>query len=156
MLSPSPLRANLVACARRLPFDCARTFSSTSNENKRKLGRLPKSSKVSAAPASDPLPPSPVAHRDSFVGGDSLTAALSHYSSLPPLPPIDNWVSHFPYGAPGVRDRISIRSPASAIRVAQSFINSKKTTTGNPKVIIEAFPGVLRLGTLIVLFLPPV
>lgn len=153
MLSPS--RANhLVACARRLPFDCTRTF--TSDENRRKLGRLPEPAKVSAGPAWDPLPPSPAHHPDSFHGEDSLTAALSHYSSLPPLPPIDNWLSHFQYGAPHVRDRISIRSPASAIRVAQSFINSKKTTTGNPKVIIEAFPGVLRLGTLIVLLLPPV
>ena len=148
----SPLRVNyLAACARRLPFDCTRTFISTSDEKRRTLGRLPESAK-----ASDPLPPSPVAHPDSFSGEDTLTAALSCYSSLPPLPPIDNWISHFPYATPGVRDRISIRSPASAIRVAQSFINSKKTTTGNPKVVIEAFPGVLRLGTLMALLLPPV
>jgi len=153
----SPLRANyLVACARRRSFDCTRIVS-ISNENGRKLGQLSKSAKVSAESASDHLPPSPLAHGDSFDdGGDSLIAALNHYSSLPPLPPIDDWLSHFPYGSAAVRDRISIRSPASAIRVAQSFINSKKTTTGNPKVVIESFPGVLRLGTLIVLSSPPV
>lgn len=155
MLSP---RANyLVACARRHSFDCTRTIVSISNENRRKLGQLSKSAKVSTESASDPLAPSPLAHCDSFDdGGDSLTAALNHYSSLPPLPPIDKWLSHFPYGLPIVRDRISIRSPSSAIRVAQSFINSKKTTTGNPKVVIESFPGVLRLGTLVVLSSPPV
>lgn len=140
----SPFRANyLVACARRLPFDCTRTLTSTSDENKRRFSQLSKPAEVSTKSASDHLPSSLVAHHDSFDEGDSLTAALSHYSSLPPLPPIDKWLSRFPYGAPVVRDRISIRSPESAIRVAQSFINSKKTTTGNPKVVIEAFPGVL-------------
>jgi transcription factor 1 len=152
-----PPRANyLVACARRLPVDCTRYLTYTSDGSRRNIGQLPKAAKVSAGPAPDPLPPSPVAHPDSFDEGNSLTAALSHYSSLPPLPPLDRWISHFPYGAPVVRDRISIRSPASAIRVAQSFINSKKTTTGNPKVVIEAFPGELRLGTLIVLLSSPV
>jgi hypothetical protein len=147
------LRANhLVACARRRSFDGTRTVVSLSNENRRKLGQLSKSAKVSAESVSGP-----VAHRDSFDdSGDSLAAALNHYSGLPPLPPINEWLTHFPYGPILVRDRISIRSPASAIRVAQSFINSKKTATGKPKVVIEAFPGVLCLGTLVVLSSPPV
>jgi len=143
----SPLRANHLACARPLSFNYARNFASTSNGNRRKSARPPKSAKVSPEPASSPLPPPP-AHRDASDGGDSLAASLNHYNSLPPLPPIDKWLSHFPYAPPVVRDRMSIRVPESAIRVAHSFINSKRTSTGNPKVIIEAFPGAWCLGTL--------
>jgi len=88
-------------------------------------------------------------------GTDPLASQLNHYFSLPPLPPTEEWPSHFPFIAPSVRDRVSIRTPASAIRVAHSFINSKKTWTGKPKVIIEAFPGAWRLRTAIVLFLTP-
>jgi len=71
--------------------------------------------------------------------------SLIHYSNLPPLPPAHDWLSHFPHTSLSVRDRISIRNPASAIRLAHSFIDSKKTSTGNPKVVIEAFPGASTL-----------
>jgi hypothetical protein len=147
----SPLRANHLARASPLSFNCARNIASTSNGNRRKASRPPR---VSPEPASSPLPPPP-AHRDASDGGDSLAASLNHYNSLPPLPPLDKWLSHFPYAAPVVRDRISIRVPESAIRVAHSFINSKRTSTGSPKVIIEAFPGAWCLGTLTVLFSRP-
>jgi hypothetical protein len=146
----SPLRANRLACVRPLSFNCARNLSSTSDGNRRKLGRPPKSARVSAEPAS-----SPPAHRDASDGGDSLAASLNRYNSLPPLPPVDEWLSHFPYAPPVVRDRISIRIPESAIRVAHSFMNSKRTSTGNPKVIIEAFPGAWCVGTLTVPFSRP-
>jgi hypothetical protein len=146
----SPLRPNhLIACARPLSLNCTLNSASTPNGNRRK-GLPPKLTKVSPKLASDPLPPPPTAHRD------SLATSLSHYSSLPLLPPIDKWLSHFTYTSPVVRDRISIRTPESAIRVAQSFISSKKTSTGNPKVIVEAFPGARCLGTLIALFLRPI
>ncbi|KAH9057340.1 S-adenosyl-L-methionine-dependent methyltransferase, partial [Lactarius vividus] len=75
-------------------------------------------------------------------------------SDLPPLPPIDDWISHFPYGSIVARDRISIRNPMTAIRVAESFVGSKKTSTGKPKVIIEAFPGPGALSRAF-LTLPP-
>lgn len=156
----SPVRANnLVACAHRLSFNCARNFASTSNGIRRKPGRPRKPARVSpeqvsTKQVSNPLPP-PSGHRDAFDGRESLAASLNHYSTLPPLPPIDKWLSHFSFAPPAVRDRVSIRVPESAIRVAHSFINSKRTSTGNPKVIIEAFPGAWCLCTLTVLFLRP-
>ncbi len=153
MLSPLRARANnLETCARRLSFNCTRYLASTSDVNGRQSGRPPKSAEVPPKSAADP--PLPLtAHRGAFDGQSPLALSLSHYFSLPSLPPIDQWVSHFPYGPLVVRDRVSIRDPASAIRVAQSFISSKKTLTGKPKVIIEAFPGAWLLGTLIALFL---
>ena len=158
MLSPSRA-SNLVACARSLSFlsfNRTRSFaSSTSNGNRPKSGQAPKFARESPEPESNPLPP-PLIHRVASDGGNSLVTSLDHYSGLPPLPPIDKWLSHFPYAQPVVRDRISIRDPASAIHVAQSFINSKKTSTGNPKVIIEAFPGAWHLNTPIALFLRPI
>jgi hypothetical protein len=149
MLSPS--RANhLAACVRRLSFNGTRNVVSTPTGKRQKLVRPPKSAPVST---SSPLPP----HRDASDLDSLVTStSLKHYSGLPPLPPIDKWLSHFPYASPVVRDRISIRAPASAIRVAQSIISSKGTSTGNPKVIIEAFPGKCRLVTPIALFLRPI
>jgi hypothetical protein len=101
-------------------------------------GRRPKSSSDTPEHAPDIVAPQ---HTPFVVEGPQLAASLSQYSRLPPLPPIGDWLSHFPYSPHVVRDRISIRDPASAIHVAHSFITSKKTSTGNPKVIIEAFPG---------------
>lgn len=133
----SPLRANhLVACLPRFSLNCTRNFTSTSN----KRGRPPKNPKVVSKEASEP-PAAAQLHCDASEWDHSLATSLNHYSSLPPLPPTDDWLTHFPYTSPQVRDRISIRTPATAIGLAHSFMNSKKTSTNNPKVIIEAFPG---------------
>lgn len=129
MLSPS--RANhLVARLPRPSLKCTRNIVSTSDEVARNLGKLPKSDGVTSEKVSDTL------------SSRSLAKSLHHYSSLPPLPPTDDWLSRFSFTSAQLRDRISIRTPESAIRVAHSFVNSKKTFTGSPKVIVEAFPGV--------------
>ncbi|KAI9509165.1 S-adenosyl-L-methionine-dependent methyltransferase [Russula earlei] len=134
MLSP-------LARVRCLPLGCTRNAASSSNATKGKHGR-PHS--IASEQTLKPLPPS-TEHRDSLA---------KHYDSLPPLPPLGDWVSHFPYSSPVVRDRISIRAPASAIRIAHSFVNSETTSTGKPKVIIEAFPGPGALSRAF-LTLPP-
>ncbi|KAH9994962.1 S-adenosyl-L-methionine-dependent methyltransferase [Russula compacta] len=146
----SPFRANHAACIRCLPLNCTRNVASTSNQLKRNRSRAQTFATVTVEQASDPLP----APALPLAGGGSLATSLDHYSSLPPLPPIEDWLSHFPYASSAVRDRISIRAPTSAIRVAHSFINSKKTSTGNPKVIVEAFPGPGALSRAF-LTLPP-
>ncbi len=149
MLSPS--RTNhLVACFPRLSLSYTRNVSSTSKGRKR--DRPQKSIKVASNEASEPLPsssPFPVSAQLQYDA--SLATSLNHYSSLPPLPPIDDWLNHFAYTSPQLRDRISLRAPATAISVARSFMNSKKTSTNNPKVIIEAFPGVRRLKDVVTL-----
>jgi transcription factor 1 len=149
----SPLRANhLVARLPRLSLNCTRNIASTSDESK-KRGRPRKPVKVALKKASEPLPPPPplpTAQPEPDAQPDSLPAALlNHYYSLPPLPPVDDWLLRFPYTSSQVRDRISIRETASAIRVAHSFLNSNKTSTNNPKVIVEAFPGVPRLKSVV-------
>jgi hypothetical protein len=134
----SSLRANnLHLRTRGLPLIHTHNFVSSSNGAKKRRSRSPKPSSDTLEHAAPTTPQqTPVA-----VEGSQFAALLSHYSRLPPLPPIGDWLSHFSFAPNAVRDRISIRDPASAIRVAQSFITSKKTSTGNPKVIIEAFPG---------------
>jgi hypothetical protein len=158
MLSPS--RANhLVACLPSLSLNCTRNIISTSYEAG-KRGRPRSLPKVASKGASEPLPSPDVRlrqlQRDASKLEQCLATSLSHYSTLPPLPPIDEWVSHFAYTSPQVRDRISIRAPESAISVARSFINSKTAPTNNPKVIIEAFPGVRRLKAVVTLLSYPV
>jgi hypothetical protein len=111
--------------ARGFPLNHTRNFAYTSNGVKRKRGRPPKSASVVGS----------TEHRNC-----PIIASLDRYSRLPPLPPVGDWLSHFPSAQPVVRDRISIRDPASAIRIAHSFITSENST-GNPKIIIEAFPG---------------
>lgn len=149
----SPLRANnrLVA---RFPSGCLLPKCTRNIATKVKRGRPPKprvkpEEKSEEASDTVPVPPPPARppapvylKSDGSVPKYSLATSLNHYFSLPPLPPIDDWLSHFSYASAVVRDRISIRTPASAIRVAHSFINSKKTATEKPKVIVEAFPGV--------------
>lgn len=136
----SPLRANhLAACLPSLSLNCTRNFA-ISNEVGKKRGRplVPalKSVNVALNEASEPVAPQ---------HGDSLATSLNHYFSLPPLPPTEEWLSYFSCASPASRDRVSIRAPASAINIARSFINSKKTSTNKPKVVVEAFPGVCRL-----------
>ena len=152
----SPLRANhLVGCLPRLSLNCTRNLAFTSNEGT-KRARPRKPPKVASKEASEHLPSPPTAQlqRDASELDHSLVTSLNHYSSLPPLPPIDDWLSHFAYSSPQLRDRISIRTPASAISVARSFVNSKKTSTNNPKVIIEAFPGMRRLKVVVTPLIP--
>ncbi|KAI0305536.1 S-adenosyl-L-methionine-dependent methyltransferase [Multifurca ochricompacta] len=133
----------------RVQLKYTRNVAFASNEVKRKRGRPPKSP---LEPTPDVITTSTQAHPSE--GGHSLALSLNHYFRLPPLPPVGDWLTHFPYAPPVVRDRISIRDPASAIQVAQSFVNSKKTSTGNPKIIIEAFPGPGALSRAF-LTLPP-
>ena len=154
MLSPS--RANhLVSWFPRLSLNFTRSFATSSNKGGNR-GRPRKSAKVASKEASEPLVSSAPAQPQPDASDPLLAASLNHYHSLPPLPPIDDWLSHFAYVSSQVRDRISIRAPASAISVAHSFINSKKTSTNNPKVIIEAFPGVPRLKAVVTLLSYPV
>jgi hypothetical protein len=150
MLSPS--RANhLVSCLPRLSLNYTRNLSSTS----RKRSRPRKSAKVVSTEASELLLTPATAQLQLDVS-ESLATSLNHYTSLPPLPPIDDWLSRFAHGSPQVRDRVSIRTPTSAISIAQSFMNSKKTSTNSPKVIVEAFPGVSRLKAVVTLLSYPI
>lgn len=154
----SPLRANhLAACLPRLSLNCTRNFVATSNDGS-KRGWPQNPPKVASKEPSEPLPSLTAAQLqpDASKLDHSLVTSLNHYSSLPPLPPIDDWLSHFAYSTPQLRDRISIRAPASAISIAHSFMNSNKTSSNNPKVIIEAFPGVRRLKAVVTLLSYPV
>jgi hypothetical protein len=148
---------HLVAGFPRLPLNCIRNFVATSNDGS-KRGQPQESPKVASTEPSEPLPSLTAAQLqpDASELDHSLVTSLNHYSSLPPLPPIDRWLSHFAYSSPQIRDRISIRAPASAISIAQSFMNSNKTSTDNPKVIIEAFPGERRLKAVVTLLSYPV
>ncbi|KAN0129209.1 S-adenosyl-L-methionine-dependent methyltransferase [Lactarius tabidus] len=128
----------------RCPLKYSRNFSA--NEVVRKRGRA---AKLKVPPPTPPPPPP-----NPFESGGPFAASLKHYSSLPPLPPLGDWLSHFPYAPIVVRDRISIRDPLSAIHVAHSFVDAKKTSTGNPKTVIEAFPGPGALSRAF-LTLPP-
>jgi transcription factor 1 len=121
----------------RCPLKYSRNFSA--NEVVRKRGRA---AKLKVPPPTPPPPPP-----NPFESGGPFAASLKHYSSLPPLPPLGDWLSHFPYAPIVVRDRISIRDPLSAIHVAHSFVDAKKTSTGNPKTVIEAFPGASVLSS---------
>lgn len=147
----SPLRANHLARLPSLSLNCTRNFA-ISNEVRKKRGR----------PLVPPLKTFDIASNEvskpavAPQHGDSLATSLDHYSSLPPLPPNDDWLSYFSCVTPPLRDRISIRAPASAINVARSFINSKKTSTNKPKVIVEAFPGVCHLKAVVTLVSYPV
>lgn len=137
----------LLARCRSFPLKYSRNF--TSNEVVRKRGRPPKAAKAALEQLPNTVVDDPTSPRSR-----SLAASLTRYSDLPPLPPIDDWLSHFPFAPLVVRDRISIRDPVTAIRVAESFVDSKKTSTRKPKVIIEAFPGPGALSRAF-LTLPP-
>lgn len=63
-------------------------------------------------------------------------------STLPPLPPYNEWKNIFPYV--GYSDRVTIRDEALADKLANAFLEDDKHS-GNPnegKIVIEAFPGV--------------
>ncbi|KAH7923740.1 S-adenosyl-L-methionine-dependent methyltransferase [Leucogyrophana mollusca] len=53
------------------------------------------------------------------------------------LPPASEWRKAFPSGGAAVKDRVSIRNPATAMLVANSFV----PPGSEGKVIIEAYPG---------------
>jgi hypothetical protein len=147
----SPLRVTRLSC---LSLSPTRNFSSISNQVRRKKKPTRVTSKETSV-----IVPSPAAtlQHDADVSAVEydLATSLNRYFSLPPLPPVEKWLSHFSYSTVILRDRISLRTPATAISVAQSFINSKKTFTGKPKVIVEAFPGVRCLKAVMKLFLIP-
>ena len=139
----SPLKANhLVARISCLSLGSTRNVASASNEARRKSPKPLKTAGVTLEETLDTLSsPAAILQHDASAVTYDLAASLNRYSSLPPLPPIEDWLSHFPYSSLVLRDRISLRTPETAISVAHSFINSKKTSTGSPKVIVEAFPG---------------
>lgn len=149
----SPLKVTRLP---RLSLSSTRNVTSASNQVRRKNHKPSKSARVTLKEASDILPsPAATLQHDAAVKY-SLATSLNHYLSLPPLPPIDQWLSHFPYTSAIMRDRISLRTPATAISVAHSFINSKKTFTGKPKVIVEAFPGMRCIKAVVKPFSHPV
>lgn len=145
MLSPSRANDLVSSCLPRLSLSYARNFATTS----RRHGRPQKAVRVASEEVSDTLP-SPAANLE------VPATSLNRYFSLPPLPPTEDWLSRFSHITSLLRDRISIRNPVSAISVAHSFVNSKKTFTGKPKVIVEAFPGVWRLKAIVTLLSHPV
>lgn len=130
------IRVDHLLARSRSPLKYSRNFSA--NGLQRKLGCPPKPKNQ---------PPEGLEQPPALERGGTFAEALEHYSSLPPLPPLGDWLSHFPYGSIAVRDRISIRNPLSAIHLAHSFVDTKKTSTGKPKVVIEAFPGALILSS---------
>ncbi|KAJ3477929.1 hypothetical protein NLI96_g10130 [Meripilus lineatus] len=61
--------------------------------------------------------------------------------NIPPLPPDDEWKAVFPHLPVPVRDRVSVRDPVTADRMAASFVAGKSIAAGDNKIIIESFPG---------------
>lgn len=57
------------------------------------------------------------------------------------LPPIDNWRSYFAVHQLVVRDRVSVRNPELADKLAYSFLDNPHTSSDEPKTVVEAFPG---------------
>ncbi|KAI0779873.1 S-adenosyl-L-methionine-dependent methyltransferase [Fomes fomentarius] len=72
----------------------------------------------------------------SFSSSRTYTSA----SSLPPLPPLEEWRKLFPWSSVARRDRVFLSNLDTARKVAQSFIKDSPTN-GKGKVVIEAFPG---------------
>ena len=63
-------------------------------------------------------------------------------SSLPPLPPFDEWKAK--YTPQSVSGRILMKNPKTATLIAKSFMNAVPSTSKGKKketVVIEAFPG---------------
>lgn len=58
------------------------------------------------------------------------------------LPPINDWRSYFAVHQLTVRDRVSVRNPELAEKLAHSFLDSPHTASDQPKTVIEAFPGL--------------
>lgn len=58
------------------------------------------------------------------------------------LPPVDDWRSYFAVHQLTVRDRVSVRNPELAEKLAHSFLDSPHTASDQPKTVIEAFPGL--------------
>ena len=123
----------------RSPLKYSHNFSVKGLE--RKPGRPPNSENRPNVPEQPPPPPKPL------ESGGSFAESLKHYSSLPPLPPLGDWLSHFPYVPIVIRDQISICDPLSAIHLAHSFVDTGKTLMGKRKVVIEVFLGALILSS---------
>lgn len=67
---------------------------------------------------------------------------------IPPLPDIDTWTEVFPVALTAQKERVHLRRPETAAKVAEAFLSDEVMTEGRPKVIIEAFPGEVNLGSL--------
>lgn len=97
------------------------------------------------------MPPAPsglrswvisLAHRPHLPRHSCSRRYTTEAVKLPPLPPKDEWRSHFASLATAIRERVSIRNPDTAARIANSFLADKSIAAGEGKIIIEAFPGM--------------
>ncbi|OCH95074.1 S-adenosyl-L-methionine-dependent methyltransferase [Obba rivulosa] len=61
---------------------------------------------------------------------------------IPSLPDQATWSEVFPvYAVSTLRDRVFVRKPETAAKLAESFLSDQLTTEGRPKVVIETYPG---------------
>ena len=98
-----------------------------------------------------PMPPAPsilrsLALTSRRISNREVYRCLRLYSvdsvNIPPLPPDDEWKAAFPHLPVPVRDRVSVRNPATAARMAASFVSDQSIAAGDNKIIIESFPGL--------------
>ncbi|KAI0745514.1 S-adenosyl-L-methionine-dependent methyltransferase [Earliella scabrosa] len=68
------------------------------------------------------------------------TRLYSSTSTLPPLPPPEEWRQLFPYASLQRRDRVFLKDPDMASTVARALLRSSPDSDKG-KVVIEAFPG---------------
>ncbi len=78
----------------------------------------------------------------------SSSRTYASASSLPPLPPLEEWRTLFPWGSGARRDRVFLSNLDTARKVARSFIKDSPTN-GKGKVVVEAFPGACYLSCLL-------
>ncbi|KII92368.1 hypothetical protein PLICRDRAFT_695743 [Plicaturopsis crispa FD-325 SS-3] len=104
---------------------------------KPKAVRKPKSDTVTRTPKAKGRPPVRLfAEPGEEYEEGSLLKPKQPASDV--LPPPEEWRAYFPTSSSiSLRDRVSIKNPESAARVAHSFIN----TTSHGKTVIEAYPG---------------
>ncbi|KAI0066265.1 S-adenosyl-L-methionine-dependent methyltransferase [Artomyces pyxidatus] len=67
---------------------------------------------------------------------------------------MDRWRISFPTVSLASRDRVSVRNPKTAMRIAESFMNNRFTQQDEPKVVIEAFPGPGALSRALLTYPP--
>ncbi|KAI0046065.1 S-adenosyl-L-methionine-dependent methyltransferase [Auriscalpium vulgare] len=110
--------------------------------------------KLPARRGPKPNPDKPPPSKPKLRSEVKVLALPPGFDRLPPIPPPDEWRKAFPLSTAAARDRVSIRNPATAVAVARAFINGDGTKTGQPKTVIEAFPGPGLLSRAL-LTLPP-
>ncbi|KDQ21536.1 hypothetical protein BOTBODRAFT_150422 [Botryobasidium botryosum FD-172 SS1] len=97
------------------------------------------------------LPTAALAHRPQYAIPRAFYATNSPTSTLPPLPPLSEWRKHFPLTKHiHSKDRISLYNANTAAKI----VSAMGLDSGEPKTIIEAYPGPGVL-TRALLELPP-